>query len=180
MIGTEASLLVELKKNQKELFHQTERKAENKGRRRVIICRIFTTLVIPGTKCSFRVMEECLYRFRERCETSRTFNSSNEELDCTIVENNQKAKDLTHKMLKKLIVRLCSFCLAVFLLTGIIGNAQTKSPMSRTDQKRDQTCLPTGVCLDAAGDSFAVGNMPLGAVVRWATSFPTGFPFRQH
>ncbi|MBA2737037.1 MAG: hypothetical protein H0U50_09660 [Pyrinomonadaceae bacterium] len=63
-------------------------------------------------------------------------------------------------MLEKLIKKLCGFCLTAFLLTGLIGNAQTKSALSRSD-KTEQTCLPTGVCLDAAGRSFAVGNMPL-------------------
>ena len=66
-------------------------------------------------------------------------------------------------MVKKRIVKLFGFCCAVFLLTSIIGNAQTKSAMSR-DDKTNQTCLPTGVCLDAAGSSSSVGNMPLAMI----------------
>lgn len=60
--------------------------------------------------------------------------------------------------------KLFGFCLTAFLVTGISGNAQTKSALSRSD-KTGQTCLPTGVCLDAAGKSFAVGNMPLSFVL---------------
>ncbi len=64
-------------------------------------------------------------------------------------------------MTKKRIRKLCGFYLALFLLNGLIGNAQTKSALSRTDKAASRTCLPTGVCLDAAGRSFDVGNMPL-------------------
>jgi YVTN family beta-propeller protein len=77
------------------------------------------------------------------------------------------------KITKKLRIKFLSvlslknsfgFCLTLFLLTGVIGNAQTKSALAR-DDKTSQTCLPTGVCLDAAGKSFDVGNMPLAFVL---------------
>ena len=45
------------------------------------------------------------------------------------------------------------------------GMAQTLSPLARdAGSHRDQTCLPVGVCLDPAGQSFEVGNMPLAIV----------------
>src|SRR5215203_6949660 len=43
--------------------------------------------------------------------------------------------------------------------------AQTVSPLSRDRVSANQTCLPTGVCLDPTGRSFAAGNMPLGMVL---------------
>ena len=43
--------------------------------------------------------------------------------------------------------------------------AQTVSPLSRDRVRANQTCLPTGVCLDPTGRSFAAGNMPLGMVL---------------
>jgi YVTN family beta-propeller protein len=57
-------------------------------------------------------------------------------------------------------------CLLAFLLIGQSGNGQSKSALSRTNNQAEETwakenCLPTGVCLDAAGRSFNVGNMPL-------------------
>lgn len=41
--------------------------------------------------------------------------------------------------------------------------AQTISPLARDGGVRE-SCLPTGVCLDPAGQSFDVGNMPLAAI----------------
>ncbi|HEV2835644.1 MAG TPA: hypothetical protein VGW58_10025, partial [Pyrinomonadaceae bacterium] len=40
-------------------------------------------------------------------------------------------------------------------------SVQTTSPLARGDGAPNQTCLPTGVCLDPAGQSHGVGNMPL-------------------
>ena len=60
-----------------------------------------------------------------------------------------------------------TFFLFAFLVTlgsGPDSNAQTKSALSRDTRQTDRACLPTGVCLDAAGRSFAVGNMPLAMV----------------
>lgn len=50
------------------------------------------------------------------------------------------------------------------LITFALGTAQTTSPLSR-DGGTFQTCLPTGICLDPAGQSLDVGNMPLAAVL---------------
>ncbi|MGB8510949.1 MAG: bifunctional YncE family protein/alkaline phosphatase family protein [Pyrinomonadaceae bacterium] len=64
--------------------------------------------------------------------------------------------------MKKRIGRDFIFCLSLIFLTNANANAQTASPLARNDSKQTkQTCLPTGVCLDAAGQSFDVGNMPL-------------------
>jgi YVTN family beta-propeller protein len=62
--------------------------------------------------------------------------------------------------LKKFGVKAFVVCLTV-LLTGQSVAAQTKSALSRMASSAQQTCLPTGVCLDAAGRTFDVGNMPL-------------------
>jgi YVTN family beta-propeller protein len=64
-------------------------------------------------------------------------------------------------ILKKSTVKAFIVCLTVFALAGQSVTAQTKSPLSRAASRGKQTCLPTGVCLDAAGRSFEVGNMPL-------------------
>src|SRR5262245_49735321 len=49
----------------------------------------------------------------------------------------------------------------VLLLPAAPGFAQI-----RIERDRDtRVCLPTGVCLDPAGGSFAVGNMPLAMAV---------------
>jgi DNA-binding beta-propeller fold protein YncE len=50
----------------------------------------------------------------------------------------------------------------LFLLACTNVIAQTTSALSRDGGRRtNQTCLPTGVCLEPAGRSFDVGNMPL-------------------
>jgi DNA-binding beta-propeller fold protein YncE len=59
-----------------------------------------------------------------------------------------------------------SVVLCMLLLTLACASGQTQTSLSRDDGARaKQTCLPTGVCLDPAGRSFDVGNMPL-AIVR--------------
>src|ERR1043165_10161846 len=52
--------------------------------------------------------------------------------------------------------------LVLFVFACASGIAQTRSPLAR--DARGKTCLPTGVCLDPAGQSFDVGNMPLAIV----------------
>jgi DNA-binding beta-propeller fold protein YncE len=54
---------------------------------------------------------------------------------------------------------------ALILLVSLSAMAQTVSPLSRDRLRANQTCLPTGVCLDPTGRSFAAGNMPLGMVL---------------
>src|SRR5690349_6241549 len=55
-----------------------------------------------------------------------------------------------------------SLCLLLLLAAVTCATAQTASPLSRDgDKSAGRTCLPTGVCLDAAGRVFDVGNMPL-------------------
>lgn len=64
-------------------------------------------------------------------------------------------------MSKKPVGKIIALCL-LFPAAGGGVSAQTASPLSRDGGGRaKQTCLPTGVCLDAAGRSFDVGNMPL-------------------
>src|SRR5690349_14998836 len=58
--------------------------------------------------------------------------------------------------------RLFLLSLLLFLFACTSGIAQTRSTLARDD--RGKTCLPTGVCLDPAGQSFDVGNMPLAIV----------------
>jgi YVTN family beta-propeller protein len=62
---------------------------------------------------------------------------------------------------KKSVGKIIVFCLPLFLIAGANVTAQTASPLARGGGQTKQTCLPTGVCLDAAGRSFDVGNMPL-------------------
>src|ERR1051326_1236028 len=65
---------------------------------------------------------------------------------------------MPEKSVKKILV----LCLPLFLLAGTSALAQTASALARDKGERaKQACLPTGVCLDAAGRSFGVGNMPL-------------------
>src|SRR5215813_1004625 len=54
----------------------------------------------------------------------------------------------------------CGACL--LLLLSIANHAQIKI---ETGAEKNRTCLPTGVCLDPVGRSFAVGNMPLAMVL---------------
>jgi YVTN family beta-propeller protein len=54
-----------------------------------------------------------------------------------------------------------AFGMSLCFLAGGGAAAQIASPLARDDSQKKQTCLPTGVCLDAAGHSFDVGNMPL-------------------
>src|SRR5215204_7290078 len=52
-------------------------------------------------------------------------------------------------------------CLTL-LLASVDVTAQTTPPLARGGGRyAKQTCLPTGACLDPAGRSFDVGNMPL-------------------
>jgi YVTN family beta-propeller protein len=56
------------------------------------------------------------------------------------------------------------FCVLLLMVACVSVRGQTA--LSRDGGRRtNQTCLPTGVCLDPAGRSFDVGNMPL-AIVR--------------
>src|SRR5215212_1554838 len=66
-----------------------------------------------------------------------------------------------NRKLKRAIEATFGACLLTFLLIGQSGNGQSKSALSRTDSWSKENCLPTGVCLDGAGRSFDVGNMPL-------------------
>jgi len=61
--------------------------------------------------------------------------------------------------------KLISICAPLILLARVSVTAQAVSPLSLDSQRVKQTCLPTGVCLDPAGQSFAAGNMPLGMVL---------------
>lgn len=63
--------------------------------------------------------------------------------------------------MKKTALKNLIFCLLVSFLTTDNGTAQSTSALSRGDKRSRQTCLPTGVCLDPAGRSVDVGNMPL-------------------
>jgi YVTN family beta-propeller protein len=75
---------------------------------------------------------------------------------------NLKAGGELRMMSKKLVVRTLALCLSLCSLAVTHVTAQTASPLARDGgSQRKQTCLPTGVCLDAAGRSFDVGNMPL-------------------
>ena len=64
-------------------------------------------------------------------------------------------------MSKKSIGKLFVLILSPFLLNAETLTAQTASPLSRDPSEARQICLPTGLCLDPAGRSFGVGNMPL-------------------
>jgi DNA-binding beta-propeller fold protein YncE len=55
-------------------------------------------------------------------------------------------------------------CFFVTLSLVVASNAQITFDSS-PNQNKKQTCLPTGVCLDPAGRSFAASNMPLGMVL---------------
>lgn len=66
-------------------------------------------------------------------------------------------------MLSKLLTgKALGLCLLQILLTSTSTTAQVASPLSRDLREAKQLCLPTGVCLDSAGQSYDVGNMPLG------------------
>ena len=54
--------------------------------------------------------------------------------------------------------------LGVLLFACANAIAQTTPPWSDDDGQRSQTCLPVGVCLDPAGQSYDAGNMPLAIV----------------
>jgi DNA-binding beta-propeller fold protein YncE len=64
-------------------------------------------------------------------------------------------------MSKEPVGKILALCLPLFLLAGASVKAQTASALSRDGGQKKQACLPTGVCLDSAGRSFDVGNMPL-------------------
>ena len=55
--------------------------------------------------------------------------------------------------------------LLAFLAAGGKTDGQSTSALARDDKQAHRTCLPTGVCLDAAGRSAAVGNMPLAMIL---------------
>lgn len=63
--------------------------------------------------------------------------------------------------MKKTVLMNLIICLLISFLTANNGTAQSTSALSRTEQQARRTCLPTGVCLDTAGRSVDVGNMPL-------------------
>src|SRR6266567_2556011 len=65
-------------------------------------------------------------------------------------------------MAATMIKTIFSFLLVLFL--SITGHGQIKLDSSRHDGV-GRDCLPTGVCLDPAGRSFAASNMPLGMVL---------------
>ena len=50
--------------------------------------------------------------------------------------------------------------LLVICCQSVSNQAQIRIDSARLDQT-ERVCLPTGVCLDPAAPSFAVGNMPL-------------------
>src|SRR3982751_3674769 len=65
-------------------------------------------------------------------------------------------------MSKKLVGIAFAACLPILYLASTGAMAQTTSALSREKSGPAKPyCLPTGVCLDAAGRSFDVGNMPL-------------------
>ena len=74
----------------------------------------------------------------------------------------QRSKAETHeKMAAALIKIVFVFLLVLFL--PFAKHAQIKLDASRHNSDHG-TCLPTGVCLDPAGRSFAASNMPLAMV----------------
>jgi len=65
-------------------------------------------------------------------------------------------------IMKKSVGKILALCLPLLLLVSGSVMAQSVSSLARDEgMKAKQICLPTGVCLDAAGRSFDVGNMPL-------------------
>ncbi|HSQ21013.1 MAG TPA: YncE family protein, partial [Blastocatellia bacterium] len=65
---------------------------------------------------------------------------------------------------------VCAILVMIFLqcASSRVGLAQEIDPIWIDSSGQDQTgriCLPTGVCLDPAARSFAVGNMPLAMVL---------------
>jgi YVTN family beta-propeller protein len=64
-------------------------------------------------------------------------------------------------MPKNSFIKMLTACLSLVLLASADVTAQTASALARGGGQPQRTCLPTGVCLDAAGRSFDVGNMPL-------------------
>jgi DNA-binding beta-propeller fold protein YncE len=63
----------------------------------------------------------------------------------------------------KSITTILLILIFALFLTSRDSDGQSTSALSRSSQNK--TCLPTGVCLNAAGSSFAVGNMPLGMIL---------------
>lgn len=57
--------------------------------------------------------------------------------------------------------KVIPFCLSLFVLTNLHPGVQIKAHQATVGKAVGQGCLPTGACLDPAGRSFAVGNMPL-------------------
>jgi YVTN family beta-propeller protein len=62
---------------------------------------------------------------------------------------------------KELTLETLGLCLLHILLASTVTTAQLASPLARNPREVKQRCLPTGVCLDSAGPSYDVGNMPL-------------------
>ncbi len=67
-------------------------------------------------------------------------------------------------MTKRAIGRVGPLCVVLLIWACADVMAQTGSALSRGGAQRRETCLPTGICLDSAGRSFSVGNMPLAMV----------------
>src|SRR6478672_3097375 len=69
---------------------------------------------------------------------------------------------LSEMMVMKLLINIAAIFVSLFLLGSASVLSQTASPLSRDSIRSAKgTCLPTGVCLDAAGTATDVGNMPL-------------------
>src|SRR5438445_2027627 len=62
-------------------------------------------------------------------------------------------------MRRILLLRTLVFCLVLVACQAGLG--QTGNGLARDKTDAGLKCLPTGVCIDAAGPSYAVGNMPL-------------------
>src|SRR5262245_256807 len=60
----------------------------------------------------------------------------------------------------RIIKSACVVCMLLVLSTADYAQIKIDSGAAT-----NRTCLPTGVCLDPAGRSFAVGNMPLAMVL---------------
>ena len=62
--------------------------------------------------------------------------------------------------------KVIKFCWSPFLLARSNVTAPTASALSRnTGQHMNQACLPTGLCLNPAGRSFAASNVPFAMVL---------------
>src|SRR6476660_9950362 len=69
-------------------------------------------------------------------------------------------------MMSRHSTRVIGTVFLVCILTACGSAAAQISPLSRNRSERaNRSCVPTGVCLDAAGHSFDVGNMPLATVL---------------